>query len=363
MPISRKLVIGLATAIALSAGSAGAQELRVAPAGPQPHPAYYMYERFAEFLEEESGGSMSANILGTEVVALPQIKDALQSDLIAIGNALPLYFAADFPRTGVAGDLALMGRSPHAMAFAMTEFGVNCAECQEEFRRFGGVFLGAGASDIYAILTTRPVRSLDDLQGLRLRSGGAPFSRWAENFGATPVNMPVGETFEAMNQGTIDGTIASIVDMLSFRLVDVATHVTAIPLGTYHVTSNFTVATSTWAGMSVEDRAVLLAAANRGNPHLTDRWGFQLPEIARNAVAAAGIEVIEPDAALLEASDAFIVSDVAARTSADQLAADFAALVEKWTAIVDELGDDPEALAARAMDEIWANVDLSTYGL
>lgn len=342
--------------------TATAQDLRIAPAGPPPHPAYYMYEKFAGFLAEESGDSMRATILGPEVVALPQMKDAIQTGLTNVGNALPLYFAADFPRTGVAGDLALIGRNPHAMAFAMTEFGVTCGECQAEFAKFGGVFLGSGASDIYLLLTTKPVRNADDLAGLRLRSGGAPFSRWAENFGATPVNMPVGQTFEAMSQGTIDGTMASIVDMLSFRLVDVATYVTEIPLGTYHVTSNFTVSKDTWRGMDAITRQQLVAAANRGNPQLTDRWAFQLPQAAAGAVAGAGIEIITPDADFLAASEAFIKADAAARSAADPLVAEFSGLVEKWTAIAEEVGNDPEALAARAKDEIWSKVDLSSYG-
>ena len=355
---------GLAMAAGVSlAGVAQAENLLLAPAAPGPHPAHYMYEKFAGFLEEETGGAVTGTILGPEVVSLPQMKDALQTGLANIGNALPLYFSADFPVTGVAGDLALMGRSPHAMAWAMTEFGVTCAPCQDEFKTFGAVFLGSGSSDVYVLLTTKPVHGADDLKGLRLRSGGAPYSRWAEHFGATPVNLPVGDTFEAMSQGTIDGTMASIVDMLSFRLVDVAKYVTMVPLGTYHVTSNFTVAHDTWAGMSVDERSQLVAAANRGDPQLTDRWAFQLPAAAREAVAGTEIEVIEPDAALLEASNAFAAADVAERVAANPLSAQFAALVEKWTAIVAEVGEDPEALAARAQDEIWSKVDLASYGL
>lgn len=115
--------------------------------------------------------------------------------------------------------------------------------------------------------------------------------------------------------------------------------------------------------MSEDDRATVLRAANRANPTLTDRWGFQLPEAARDAVAEAGIEVITPDEGLLEASNAFAQSDSDSRTSADELAADFAALVEKWTEIVEDLGDDLEAMSERAMEEIWSNVDLASYGL
>lgn len=362
MTLTRTLMTGAAFAVAL-AGAAQAQNLRGAGGASPAHPSTYMYDRFAEFLEEESGGSMSLTKIGPEVVSLLQVPDALQSDLIAVGNMLPLFYPADFANTNVAGDMALLGRDSHAMALAMTEFMVNCAPCQQEFSDKGLVFLGAGASDVYLLITTTPVRTAADLQGLRLRSGGAPFARWAENFGATPVSIAVGEQFEGMNQGTIDGTMASIVDMLSFRLVDVARHVTEVPLGTYHVTSNFTFNQPIWAGMSVEDRATILRAANRANPTLTDRWGFQLPEAARTAVADAGIEVITPDAALLEASEAFAAADAEARIAANPLAGDFAALVEKWTAIVAEVGTDPAALSERAMAEIWANVDLASYGL
>ena len=362
MKRSMTLMIGAAFALLLG-GGAGAQELRAAGGASPNHPSTYMYQQFATYLAEESGGAMTATLLGPEVVSLMQVPDALGTDLINVGNLLPLFFPADFPRTNVAGDMALLGRDSHAMALAMTEFVVTCAPCQDEFRNKGIVFLGAGASDIYLLITTTPVRTAADLQGLRLRSGGAPFARWAENFGATPVSMPVGEQFEAMSQGTIDGTMASIVDMLSFRLVDVARYVTAVPLGTYHVTSNFSVNRDFWSGMSVEDRATLVRAANRANPTLTDRWGFQLPEAARGAAAGAGIETITPEADFLAASESFAADDAATRIAADPLAGEFAALVEKWTAIVDELGDDPAALSARAMEEIWSGVDLASYGL
>lgn len=357
-------VTGAALAAALAlAVPAQAETVVAAPAAPPAHPAAYMYGKFAEFLAEETGGEMTANVIGPEVVSLPQMKDALQTGLAGVGNSLPLYFAADFPQTGVAGDLALAGRNPHAMGWAMTEWVVNCAPCQEEYKAFGGVFLGSGSSDVYVLMTTKPVNTIEDLQGLRLRSGGAPYSRWAENFGATPVNLPVGQTFEALSQGTIDGTMASIADMLSYRLVDVATNVLRVPLGTYHVTSNFTVAADVWADMSVEQRTQFAKAANRADPQLTDRWGYQMPGEANAAVAEAGIEDTEPSEEFLAASNGFAEQDVQSRIDSNPLAADFAALIEKWDGIVAEVGEDPEALAARAWDEIWSKVDFETYGM
>jgi TRAP-type transport system periplasmic protein len=356
-------IFGFALAGLLAATAVEARDLRVAPAGPPAHPAYYMYDHFVTRLAEVSGGALTSTLLGPEVVALPQMKDALQTGLIDIGNYLPLYFAAGMEQTNTAGDFALIGRNPYVMTLAMTDFVVNCAPCQHEFTDQGLVFLGSGSSDTYVLLTTKPVRSVADLAGLRLRSGGAPYSRWAEHFGAVPVNMGVGDTFEGMSQGTIDGTMASVVDLLSFRLIDVAKYVTNVPIGTYHDTSDFTVASGTWTSLSDEEKGWLVQAAARGNFDLTDRWAYQLPAAARKAVAGSDIEVIDsPD--LVAASEAFAKEDEAARVVAGgDLARQFSDAVEKWSAIVKEVGEDPDALSKRAMTEIWDKVDWSTYGM
>jgi TRAP-type C4-dicarboxylate transport system substrate-binding protein len=356
-------VATLAASVAIVAATADARELRIAPAGPPAHPAYYMYEHFAEYLADESGGELTATILGPEVVALPQMKDALQTGLVDIGNYLPLYFAAGMDTTNISGDFALVGRNPHVMALAMTEYVVTCEDCQQEFSDVGIVFLGSGSSDVYGLLTTTPVRTADDMQGLRLRSGGAPYSRWAEHFGANGVAMGVGDTFEGISQGTIDGTMASVVDLLSFRLIDVAKYITRIPIGTYHVTCNFAVAKPTWDSLSEEETAWVVAAAARANFDLTDRWAYQLPAAAWKAVEDTDIEVIDPDPAFLEASNTFIAEDEAERVAeGGEMAQHFVDLVDKWTVIVDEVGEDPDALAERAKEEIWSKVDWSTYG-
>jgi TRAP-type transport system periplasmic protein len=364
-----------ATAMSLSmAAMAEARDLRVASGAPPPHPATsHLYTGLMTYLPETSGGTMTATMLGPEVVSLGQMKDALLSGLVDVGNLLPLYFPAELPNFALAGELSLSGTDPHAMGAALTEYSVNCASCQQELTTFGVVYLGSGSSDPYVLLTKTPVETAADIQGLRLRSGGAPFSRWAENFGAVPVSIGVGETFEAMSQGTIDGSMASVGDLLSFRLVELAKDVTAVPLGTYFSTSNFATAKTTWADMSVEEREALLRAANRANADFTNRWGYEFPEVARKAAADAGITLTEADAGFATASQAFIEADraTAAQISAERFGmtdaadrvAEFIALVEKWEAISEEVNHDPAAMADRVWDEVWSKVDLATYGL
>jgi TRAP-type C4-dicarboxylate transport system substrate-binding protein len=300
------------------------------------------------------------------------MKDALQSQVAEVGNLLPLYFPADLPMMSVTGQLSLTSKNPHAMGAAMTEFIVNCQPCQDEMKALGFVYLGSGASDLYEFITTKPVRTAADLEGLRLRSGGAPWARLAENFGAVPVQMSVFDQFEAMNSGTIDGTMASVGDLLSFRLVEVAKHITKVPIGGYISTSNFTVAGPTWQSLTKEQRDAMVRAANRANADFTNRWGYEIPDIAEAAANDAGIEFIDADPELVSAIEAFVEADIetAGAYSQEQFGIadapeqiqEFLALVDKWEAIADELNDDPQAMAARVFEEVWSKVDTSTYG-
>lgn len=374
MRINHKIVGAVMAASLLAlAAVANARDLRVAPAAPPAHPANgTLYTNFLKYLPEESDGRLTGTMLGPEVVNLLQMKDALQTQVAEVGNLLPLYFPADLPMMAVTGQVSLIGTNSQAMGAAVTEYIVNCVPCQAEMKAQGFVFLGAGASDVYEFITTKPVRNAADLAGLRLRSGGAPWARLAEHFGAVPVQMSVFDQFEAMSQGTIDGTMASVGDLLAFRLVEVAKYITHVPIGMYHSTSNFTVSKATWDSLSVEDRAAMARAANRANADFTDRWGAQIPTIAEKAAQDAGIEFLDADPALVSEIEDFVRGDIATAgeyskeqfgiaDAPEQIQA-FLTLVKKWEAIAAEEDNDAVKMAGRVYDEVWSKVDYATYG-
>lgn len=369
-------ITGLALATSAFALSAAAQDrvLRTAPAAPPAHPANgVLYTNLAQYLPEESEGRLGTVMLGPEVVNLVQMKDALQSQIAEVGNLLPLFFQADMPNFALAGELSLISRNSQAAAAAMTEYMVTCEPCQAESSALGLVFLGSGASDVYEIISRTPIRTAEDLRGLRLRSGGAPWGRFAEHFGAVPAQISVNDVFEAFNQGIVDGSMASIADLISFRLIEVASHVTLMPLGLYQATSNFATSRQTWSELSVEDRAAFARAANRANADFTDRWGRSMPLEAEEAARARGIEIIEADPSLIAALEEFVESEAATAAriaqerfgfaDAEARVARFRELYAKWEAIAIEVDNDPVAMAQRVYDEVWSQVDFSTYGL
>ena len=80
----------------------------------------------------------------------------------------------------------------------------------------------------------RPVRTLDDLKGLRLR---APSELLAvlRHLGADPVDMAMGEVYSALAKGVLDGVVAPADTLKSLHFAEVAQYFTEmkIPRGAY----------------------------------------------------------------------------------------------------------------------------------
>jgi TRAP-type C4-dicarboxylate transport system substrate-binding protein len=74
---------------------------------------------------------------------------------------------------------------------------------------------------------SRPVRSLDDFKGLRLRAQSDAIDV-LKALGADPVNMPMGEVYSALAKGVIDGVVAPADTIKSLHFSEVAHHFTAI---------------------------------------------------------------------------------------------------------------------------------------
>ena len=132
--MKRLSLSGLAIAAILATPMADARELRTAPGTPPAHPAGgVLYMNLQKYLADDPG-DLTSIIVGPEIATVGNMKDALQSQLVDVGNLLPLFVPADLPHVAFAGELALTGTNPQAMGAAMTEYVVNCAECQAELK-------------------------------------------------------------------------------------------------------------------------------------------------------------------------------------------------------------------------------------
>lgn len=69
-----------------------------------------------------------------------------------------------------------------------------------------------------SIISRTPLRHLTDFKGKRIRIFASPFQSVAfERLGLTPVAMSLGDVLPALQQGTLDGAVASFNIYVPFR--------------------------------------------------------------------------------------------------------------------------------------------------
>jgi TRAP-type C4-dicarboxylate transport system substrate-binding protein len=72
----------------------------------------------------------------------------------------------------------------------------------------------------FALHTTKPVKTLEEVKGIKVRVAGAAVPI-AKSLGMTVVAMPATEAYQTLQRGTVDGTVFPWEAMDSFRLHEV----------------------------------------------------------------------------------------------------------------------------------------------
>ena len=88
-------------------------------------------------------------------------------------------------------------------------------------------------SDTAGIMSReRPIRTIADMKGMRIRTPSAAQSAQLEALGAIPVSMPATQIYNSLERGVIDATMIPMSAMLDFKLLEVVKHLTInAPLG------------------------------------------------------------------------------------------------------------------------------------
>lgn len=162
-------------------------------------------ERFAQDVERMSHGRLTIKVYGAgELVPPLEVFDAVSQGTAEMGHSAAYYWK---------------GKVPAAQFFSTVPFGLNAQEFNGWLHYGGGLELWR---ETYAPFGVRPyaggntgvqmggwfnkeINSLSDLQGLKMRIPGLG-GEVLKRAGGTPVNLPGGEIFTALQTGTIDAT-------------------------------------------------------------------------------------------------------------------------------------------------------------
>ncbi|WP_375551369.1 TRAP transporter substrate-binding protein [Rhodophyticola porphyridii] len=284
---------GLGAAALMLGGPAQAQQRTLKFASATLNDVQHQYQqRFAERLAVVSDTTTVELYPASQLGPIPRMVEGVMFGTIESFITATAFLSQVDPRFQVF-DVATIFRDPEATRdlFAGEEF-------RSRVRTFGNAQniepISTFVHSPNTIISKRPIRSLNDLSGLKIRVLGTPFQiEPMRALGATPVPMPLSEVMPALQTGTIDAVISAPTVAAAFRYYDAASYMTMIDSWPLIVT----VATSrSWLNGLPDDVRTQIVSVARDTEAEAVEWGAADVTRAAEAWVANGGEVIPLEA-------------------------------------------------------------------
>jgi len=177
---------------------------------PTPYPATNFHTenivQFAADVEKATGGKLKITVHpGASLFKAPEIKRAVQGGQAQIGEILISGYANEDPIFGI--DSVPFLATSYAESAKLWK--VSRKAVEERFAKQGMVVLYAVPWPPQGIYSTKPLNSVADMKGLKLRAYNPAISRIAELAGAQPVTIQAAELAQAMATGAVNANITS----------------------------------------------------------------------------------------------------------------------------------------------------------
>jgi TRAP-type C4-dicarboxylate transport system substrate-binding protein len=142
--------------------------------------------------------------------------------------------------------------------------------------------------------TKKPVNSIDDLKGLRMRVPNIPlYLEFAKQLGQSGQPMPFAEVPSALDQGTIDGGDSPFADIVALKMYEITPNITLS--GHILVIHGLYINNDFYAKLPPEDRKIFDDAAHRS---AEDVWKMaaDVEKKATEEITKGGGTIVTPNA-------------------------------------------------------------------
>lgn len=191
---------------------------------PSTHPfAYNVLEPWSEIVEEKTEGRMKINLHhGGSLGAVTDVLQDLSGGLYDL-SLISVNYHFDtkmFPYS--IGNLPFAFPDAASASKVMTEFGEKFAmDIYDDVHYLGGVT----STDPYDLYSSKPIKSVEDVKGLKMRVSGKNETPLVEDWDAVPVSIPNADMYEGLQRGTIDTTFYPTSGAISYKLYEVAPYI------------------------------------------------------------------------------------------------------------------------------------------
>src|SRR5256885_118605 len=294
MYASRKLAAAALLSAALATPSQAQTTLTYSSWVPPTHHLTIGRANGAAQDKKATEGRVKFQALPRAPAAPPGTFDAVRDDLVDLSYVTASYTPARHL-------LPLMAELPGMADTAEVNSVAYSRIHWQHFQKYGeykGVHLLAvwthGPGQMF---TKRSVNGINDVKGLKIRTGGGIAEAVANAIGASAFVKPAPESYELLNSGVADGVFFPFESIASFKLDTVLQQATVFPGGMYSSAFGFFMNEDKWQKLSKQDQEIInkysfeyAARSNGQSWDAADQKGIE-------ALKKANVKIVQADPA------------------------------------------------------------------
>ncbi|MDB5857594.1 MAG: transporter substrate-binding protein [Ramlibacter sp.] len=251
---------------------------------------------YLQEIETVTEGRVKVEVL-PKMVGSPQSQFDVVRDGLADMSWIVVGYTPGRFKLAEMGELPFSGDSPGMSAAFHRTYATYFSKVNE----FKGVeLLGVWAVPPVHIATrTRPVKTLEDFKGLKLRTASDIATRQVTALGGVPILKSSAEAFEMLSSGAIDGSLMIPETVVSTNALGLMRHFTIVPGGLVGVSQAMIINPEVWAKISAKDQAAIRGISGE---KLAQRFGEAYQKVnneAYDAMRKAGYTIQELTPAVL----------------------------------------------------------------
>lgn len=323
---------------------------------------------YLDAVMKEAGGSIKWKIIaGGQLfggrATLAGIRDKVAD---AGGPIIPAFNRKELRAVNVVYDLVNASTSPVVMAGATAEtMLLDCPQCKADFAKNNTHFLANYSTTRFNIMCRKPVTSVADLKGRKMRVVGA-LSRLIKSVGGVPIGGPPTKAVQALQKGSMDCIVGPISWLQSFGLWDITKHVLDAELALQPTPSSFVINRDSWKALSAAEKKAHIKHAPMLVANTVVHGYMAEDDQVRADGKKRGITVTRAGAGMAKAlathknKELTVVPSSAKKQGVkdpDAIVKAHLANVAKWEKIYKTTGDDPAKFAKALWDEVYSKLD------
>jgi TRAP-type C4-dicarboxylate transport system substrate-binding protein len=260
---------------------------------PPTHIQSQLAEAWCQEVETRTEGRVTVQYFaGQTLTKAKQTYDSIVDGIADVGTSALAYTQGRFP---VMGAIDLPFGYPSGVVATNAANALYAKFQPKEFEETQVMYFNAHGPG-FVHTREKPAKSLDDLKGLKIRSTGMS-ADVMKALGATPVPMPMPDTYQSLQKGVVDGSCYPLEANKGWKLGEVVDYATQDLAAAY--TTNFFVVMNKakWDALDPKDQEIISAINTEWAVKHGEAWDSSDKEGLDFFLSQEGNEVIKLDEA------------------------------------------------------------------